>query len=53
MAKIGNQDSRINTDIFDLFCASKDGLKLMRAFVRIREKALRHKIAKLVEDLVD
>ena len=42
----------LDADALDKFCASKDGLALMRAFVRIKNKDLRHAVAKMAEELV-
>ena len=39
------------TSLFDEFCASRDGLALMQAFVKIADKATRQKIVRLVESL--
>jgi hypothetical protein len=43
----------MNTDQFDEFVASSDGVALMQAFTRIKNKSLRHAIAALITDLKD
>ena len=42
----------VDADAFDKICASRDGLALMRAFVRIKSKDLRHAVVKMAEELV-
>jgi transcriptional regulator with XRE-family HTH domain len=43
----------VDVNGFDQFCASRDGVALMRAFVRIKNEDLRHAIAKMAEELVE
>ena len=43
----------VDLDAFDKFCASRDGVALMRAFVRIKNKKLRRAVAKVAEEMVD
>jgi transcriptional regulator with XRE-family HTH domain len=43
----------VNVAGFDQFCASRDGVALMRAFVKIKGKEVRHSIAKMVEEIVE
>lgn len=43
--------SHVDLGTFDEFCASKDGVALMQAFSKIKDKAMRHMIAKLVEEI--
>jgi len=50
LAEAAPHDSAVMKD-FDEFCASREGVALMQAFVRIKDKVIRHTIAKLVEDL--
>ena len=51
LATVPVNGGHMATSEFIEFCASRDGLVLMEAFVRIKDKATRHKIAKLVEGL--
>jgi transcriptional regulator with XRE-family HTH domain len=44
-------NGRFDVSTFNSFCASRDGVALMRSFVKIKNKATRRKIAELVEDL--
>ena len=50
LAEVAHHGSAAMKD-FDEFCASREGVALMQAFVRIKDKAMRHTIAKLIEDL--
>ena len=52
LAAAARHDSAAMKD-FDEFCASREGVALMQAFARIKDKAMRHTIAKLVEDLAN
>ena len=49
--EVGRQSYATSVDLFDQFAASADGIALMRAFVKIRNKTVRRAIAKLVADL--
>jgi len=53
LAKANAQADHLDASAFGEFCASRDGLALMQAFVKIKNKTTRHKIVKLVEDLAD
>jgi hypothetical protein len=53
LAEVETQKDHFSAGTFDDFCASRDGLALMRAFVKIKDQAMRHRLAKLVEGLVD
>jgi len=52
LAGVVTNHSKSDASAFDDFCASRDGVALMQAFLKI-EKATQHKIAKLVEELAD
>ena len=41
----------MKVDVFDQFCASKDGTSLMQAFIKIKSKPTRHAIVALVTEL--
>ena len=53
LAQLARQVDGMNTDKFDEFVASSDGVALMQAFTRIKNKSLRHAIAALITDLKD
>jgi transcriptional regulator with XRE-family HTH domain len=53
LAQLAPQVDRINSDQFDEFVASSDGVALMQAFTRIKNKSLRHAIAALITNLKD
>ena len=43
----------VDADAVDKFCASRDGLALMRAFVRIKNTDLRRAVATMAEELAN
>ena len=45
------EDGNPDAALLDEFCASRDGVALMQAFVKIRDAQTRQKIVKLVEGL--
>ena len=51
LTEVASRNDRMSADAFDVFCASRDGIALMRAFVKIKDHALRHKLAKMVEQI--
>jgi transcriptional regulator with XRE-family HTH domain len=53
LALLAPQADGMNTNLFDEFLASSDGVALMQAFTRIKSKSLRHAIATLISDLKD
>lgn len=53
LAQLAPQVDSMTTDQFDEFVASSDGVALMQAFTRIKNKSLRHAIAALISDLKD
>lgn len=53
LAQLAPQADGMNTNLFDEFLASSDGVALMQAFTRIKSKSLRHAIATLISDLKD
>lgn len=46
------KQSKADVSAFDDFCASREGIALMQAFVKI-DKATQHTIAKLVEEMAE
>jgi len=52
LAGVVTNPRKSDASAFVDFCASRDGVALMQAFLKI-EKATQHKIARLVEELAD
>jgi transcriptional regulator with XRE-family HTH domain len=52
LAKFAINRGKAEVSAFDDFCASRDGVALMQAFVKI-DKATQHTIAKLVEVMAE
>jgi transcriptional regulator with XRE-family HTH domain len=46
-------NGRFDISAFDAFCASRDGIALMKSFLKIKDRVTRRKIAELVADLAD
>jgi len=53
LSQITNDRERLGADIFDQFCASRDGTALMQAFVKIRSEDVQRAIAAFLQDLGD
>jgi transcriptional regulator with XRE-family HTH domain len=51
LALVAPQEGILGAEVFNEFMASKDGIALMQAFVKIKSKPLQRKIAKLVADI--
>lgn len=51
LAQIPQQGENVSSAVFNAFLSTRDGVALMRAFVKNKRKSLQHKLARLVNGL--